>query len=73
VLDAPSGQVFACAFEDVTRLSIEPLEGSWVPAPSSDARARVARIAYDTARKERDLFEALFEEIGRRQARELAR
>jgi nucleotide-binding universal stress UspA family protein len=70
VLDAPSGQVFACAFEDPTTLSVEPLEGSWVPAPSSDARARVARSAHDLALKERSLFEQLFEEIARRRARD---
>lgn len=73
VLDPASGQVFVCAFDDVTTLSVEPIEGSWVPAPPSDARARVARIAYDTARKERASFEELFEEIGRRRTRELAR
>ena len=70
VLDAPSGQAFACAFEDATTLSVEPLEGSWVPAPSSDARARVARSAHDLALKERSLFDQLFEEIARRRARD---
>ncbi|HTV25437.1 MAG TPA: universal stress protein [Polyangiaceae bacterium] len=69
VLDAPSGQVFVCAFADATTLGVEPLEGSWVPAPSSDARARVARIAHDAASKERPLFDELFEEIARRRAR----
>lgn len=73
VLDPASGQVFVCAFENATTLSVEPIEGSWVPAPPSDARARVARIAYDTVRKERASFEELFEEIARRRARELAR
>jgi hypothetical protein len=70
VLDVPSGQVFVCTFDDTSSLSIEPLEGSWVPAPSSDARARVARTAYDTARQERASFDALFEEIARRRVRE---
>lgn len=73
VLDAASGQVFVCAFEDATTLRVEPIEGSWVPAPPSDARARVARIAHDTALKERATFDELFEEIARRRARDLAR
>jgi universal stress protein A len=73
VLDPASGQVFVCAFDDATTLSVEPIEGSWVPAPPSDARARVARIAYGTVRKDRASFEELFEEIARRRARELAR
>lgn len=69
VLDTVTGQVFVCAFQDATTLSIEPLARSWVPAPSSDARARVARIAHATALEQRSLFEELFEEIGRRRAR----
>lgn len=73
VLDPASGQVFVCAFNDTTTLSVEPIEGSWVPAPPSDARARVAHIAYDTVRRERASFDELFEEIARRRARELAR
>jgi nucleotide-binding universal stress UspA family protein len=68
VLDAPSGQVFACAFDDETSLRVEPLEGDWVPAPSSDARARVARVARSLLRRELPLFEELFEEIARRRA-----
>jgi hypothetical protein len=73
VVDPASGQVFACAFEDAVTLSVEPLERSWVPAPSSDARARVARIAHDTVLSEHASFDELFEEIARRRARALAR
>jgi nucleotide-binding universal stress UspA family protein len=68
VLDAPSGQVFACAFDDETSLRVEPLEGDWVPAPSSDARARVARAARALLAREIPLFEELFAEIARRRA-----
>ncbi|HWO10728.1 MAG TPA: hypothetical protein VNN80_14645 [Polyangiaceae bacterium] len=68
VLDTPTGQVFACAFDDLASVSVEPLEGGWVPAPSSDARARVGRIALRTAAREHATFEELFEEIGRRKA-----
>jgi nucleotide-binding universal stress UspA family protein len=73
VLDPASGQVFVCAYDDPTTLSVEPIEGSWVPAPPSDARARVARIAHDVALRERAQFDQLFEEIARRRARDLAR
>jgi universal stress protein A len=69
VLDAPSGQVFVCAFENEGSVGVEPLEGSWVPAPSSTARARVARIALRAAADERALFNELFEEIARRHGR----
>jgi nucleotide-binding universal stress UspA family protein len=68
VLDPASGQVFECAFQDATSASIEPLEGEWVVPPPSDARARVARIAYDAMRRDRAHFDALFEEIERRRA-----
>lgn len=68
VLDAPSGQVFLCAFEHDASVVVEPLEGNWVPAPSSDARARVARIALSTAARESALFGELFQEIARRSA-----
>jgi nucleotide-binding universal stress UspA family protein len=71
VLDAPTGQVFACAFEDLTSVSVDPVEGGWVPAPSSEARARVGRIALRTAAREHATFDELFEEIGRRQAARL--
>jgi universal stress protein A len=67
VLDA-SGQVFACAFDDDASVSVEPLEGSWVPAASSAARARVARMALHVAARDRALFAELFEEIARRRA-----
>jgi nucleotide-binding universal stress UspA family protein len=66
VLDVPSGQVFLCAFEDETSVSVEPLEGNWVPAPSSAARARAARTALQYAAREPALFEELFGEIVRR-------
>jgi nucleotide-binding universal stress UspA family protein len=68
VLDAPTGQVFACGFEDLTTVSVDPVEGGWVPAPSSEARARVGRIALRTAAREHSTFDELFQEIGRRQA-----
>jgi nucleotide-binding universal stress UspA family protein len=68
VLDVPSGQVFLCAFEDETSVSVEPLEGNWVPAPSSAARARAARTALQYAAREPALFEELFGEIVRRRA-----
>jgi len=71
VLDAPTGQVFACAFEELTSVSVDPVEGGWVPAPSSEARARVGRIALRTAAREHTTFEELFEEIGRRKAARL--
>jgi universal stress protein A len=66
VLDVPSGQVFLCAFEDEASVSVEPLEGNWVPAPSSSARARVARTALQYAASEPALFAELFAEIARR-------
>ena len=71
VLDAPTGQVFACAFDDLTSVSVDPVEGGWVPAPSSEARARVGRIALRTAAREHATFDELFQEIGRRQAARL--
>lgn len=68
VLDVPTGQVFACAFEDLVSVSVDPVEGGWVPAPSSEARARVGRIALRTAAREHTTFDELFQEIGRRKA-----
>lgn len=65
VLDVPSGQVFLCAFDNVESVRVDPLEGDWVPAPASAARARVARAALETAARDRGLFEALFEELER--------
>jgi nucleotide-binding universal stress UspA family protein len=67
ILDVPSGQVFSCAFEDIGTVIVQPLEGDWVPAPSSDARARVARAAHAVVSRNRSLFGELFDEIGRRQ------
>jgi hypothetical protein len=68
VLDVPTHQVFVCAFEDAAGVSVDPLEGSWVPAPSSAARARVARTALRAAGKHRGQFDELFAQIGRRRA-----
>ena len=67
ILDLPSGQVFSCAFEDIGTVIVQPLEGDWVPAPSSDARARVARAAHAVVSRNRSLFGELFDEIARRQ------
>jgi universal stress protein A len=69
VLDAPSGQVFVCAFEDVSTVLVLPLEGDWVPAPPSESRARVAHTALAVAERELGTFSLLFEELGRRRAR----
>jgi universal stress protein A len=69
VLDAPSGQVFVCAFEDTSSVSVAPLEGDWVPAPSSEGRARAARTALGLAERELSTFAELFEELRRRRAR----
>lgn len=66
VLDVPSGQVFLCAFDNVESVRVDPLEGNWVPAPASGARARVARAALQAAARDRAMFEALFEELERR-------
>jgi universal stress protein A len=68
VLDVPTHQVFVCAFENETGVSVDPLEGSWVPAPSSAARARVARTALRASSKHRGQFAELFAEISRRRA-----
>jgi nucleotide-binding universal stress UspA family protein len=68
VLDVPTSQVFVCTFDSESGVSVEPLEGSWVPAPSSASRARVARIALRAATKERARFDELFAEIARRRA-----
>jgi universal stress protein A len=69
VLDAPSGQVFVCAFEDVATVIVSPIEGDWVPAPPSDARARVAHAALLVAEGDLATFSQLFEELRRRRAR----
>jgi nucleotide-binding universal stress UspA family protein len=68
VLDPLSHQVFVCAFASEEEISVEPLEGSWVPAPSSTARARAAQIALDTRAGARARFAELFAEIARRRA-----
>lgn len=65
VLDVPSGQVFVGAFDNAESVRVDPLEGEWVPAPVSAARARVARAALETASRDRRQFEALFEELAR--------
>ena len=66
VLDVRSGQTFVCSFTDFASVSVEPLEGQWVPQPTSDERARAARFALEEARLESGLFERLFEELARR-------
>jgi nucleotide-binding universal stress UspA family protein len=66
LLDVPSGQVFICSFVDFASVRVEPLEGSWVPQPSSEARARVAWAALEEALREAPRFEELFEERARR-------
>jgi nucleotide-binding universal stress UspA family protein len=66
VLDVRSGQTFVCSFRDFSSVSVEPLEGQWVPQPTSDERARAARFALEEARLESGLFERLFEELARR-------
>jgi hypothetical protein len=63
VLDVTSGQVFECVFDGADSVRVEPLEGEWVPAPSSAARARVGRAARDAVARDRALFEALFAEL----------
>jgi len=45
---------------------VEPLEGSWVPAPSAEARARAARFALIEAGRNAPLFTQLFAELTRR-------
>jgi hypothetical protein len=68
VLDVPTGEVFICSFADFASVRVEPLEGSWVPQPSSEARARVAWAALEEALREAPRFEELFEERARRAA-----
>lgn len=65
VLDVASGQVFLCAFDDIESVRVNPIEGDWVPAPVSGARARVAQAALQSAARDRELFESLFEEAER--------
>jgi nucleotide-binding universal stress UspA family protein len=66
VLDVPSGQTFVCSFRDFGSVRVEPLEGQWVPQPSSAERARAARLALEEAQRDPAQFEELFEEIARR-------
>jgi universal stress protein A len=66
VLDVPTGQVFVCTFDDPETVRVEPLEGDWVPQPSSAARARAARAGMEEARRQRDLMHELFAEQARR-------
>ena len=66
VLDLESGQTFVCSFRDFSAVAVEPLEGSWVPAPSAEARARAARFALIEAGRNAPLFTQLFAELTRR-------
>jgi nucleotide-binding universal stress UspA family protein len=66
VLDLDSGQTFVCSFRDFSAVAVEPLEGSWVPAPSAEARARAARFALVEAGRNAPLFTRLFAELTRR-------
>ena len=69
VLDVASGQAFAAAFDDLETVRVEPLEGAWVPAPSSSARARAARAAIEEARRTPAVAQ-LLQEIQRERGRE---
>jgi nucleotide-binding universal stress UspA family protein len=66
VLDGPSNQVFVCSFEDAETVAVDPLEGAWVPAPSSAARARAGRAALKAMQNDPALFGELFAELERR-------
>jgi nucleotide-binding universal stress UspA family protein len=66
VLDVSSGQSFVCSFRDLASVNVEALERQWVPQPSSDVRARVARVALAEARREAPRFEQIFKELARR-------
>jgi nucleotide-binding universal stress UspA family protein len=66
LLDVPSNQVFVCSFEDARTVSVETLEGDWVPAPSSAARARASRAALRAVQRDPGLFDALFEQVEQR-------
>jgi nucleotide-binding universal stress UspA family protein len=68
VLDVPTGQLFLCSFDALETVRVEPLEGSWVPAPSSAARVRVARRALAEARSAPELFQPLFAASAREQS-----
>lgn len=66
VLDLDSSQTFVCSFRDFSAVTVEPLEGNWVPAPSAEARARAARFALVEAGRNAQLFTRLFAELTRR-------
>lgn len=68
VLDVPTGQQFVCAFDDLETVRVEPLEGQWVPQPSSAARVRAARAALEEARLESELFGPLFEALSKQKS-----
>lgn len=65
ILDVASGQAFVASFDDPETVRVEPLEGDWVPAPSSAARARAARAAVAEAKRTPETFERLLGELGR--------
>lgn len=65
VLDVASGQAFVASFDDPETVKVEPLEGDWVPAPASAARARAARAAVAEAKRAPELFERLLSELAR--------
>ncbi len=66
VLEIESGQTFICSFSDFSGVEVKPLEGQWVPHPSAEARARVARFALAEAGRNAPRFTELFQELNRR-------
>jgi nucleotide-binding universal stress UspA family protein len=66
VLEIESGQTFVCSFSDFSGVEVQPLEGQWVPHPSGEARARVARFALAEAGRNAPRFTELFQELNRR-------
>lgn len=66
VLELDSGQTFVCSFKDFSAVEVRPLEGQWVPHPSGEARARVARFALAEAARNAPRFTELFQELNRR-------
>lgn len=66
VLEIESGQTFVCSFRDFSGVEVKPLEGQWVPHPSGEARARVARFAMAEAGRDAPRFTQLFQELNRR-------
>lgn len=63
VLDTATGQAFVVGFDDLETLRVDPLEGAWVPAPSSAARARAARAAREDAQRTPEVFQQLFDQL----------